>query len=764
MARKGIGMKHGCALFGIAVLVAGCGSGGDSPPANTPPLATITTPASGALFSAGQTLTVAVSGSDTEDGALPASRLVWWAELHHDTHTHPFQPETTGSGGAVTIPSRGETSDKVFYRFYLRATDSQGLSTTVTRDWVPRKARVTLATAPAGLQLTLDGQPLAAPSGFIGVVGMERDLGAADQTLGGRRYRFASWSDGGAGTHVLITPAADLTLTATFTDIGPVNNQPPTVSLSAPNTAQTGAAVMLGATAADADGTVAQVEFFDGSTLLGAGTGSGYALAWTPTTAGAHTLTARATDDGGATATSATQVVTVTTPSADIQPPTASISTPANYAANLTGTLSLAADASDNVGVTQVEFQIDGVAIGAADTTAPYSATLDTNAYASGQHVLRARARDAAGNLSPWATATVQFGGTRTQPAGITRNESWITGLSSATALAQATDGRVFVAQQGGSLRVVKNGALLTTPFLSLTVDPAGERGLLGVAFHPSFASNGFVYVYYTTAENGTHNRISRFTASAANPDLAQAGSELKLVDLPALSSATNHNGGALHFGIDGKLYVGVGDNANSANSPNLGTPLGKLLRFNDDGSIPTDNPHYATQTGLARAIWARGLRNPFTFAVQAGTGRIHINDVGQDTWEEINLGVPGGDYGWPASEGPDNVTGSRTGPIFTYKHSAGAPAGSGPGGFFIGFAIAGGAFYPASGAFPAPWKDSYFFADYVNRFIGAVDLANGNAAYAFGSVTGSPVDLLAAADGALLVLTRSSIVRFSAP
>ena len=344
--------------------------------------------------------------------------------------------------------------------------------------------------------------------------------------------------------------------------------------------------------------------------------------------------------------------------------------------------MSLAATASDNIGVASVEFQIDGVAIGGARAAPPYTASVDTTAHASGQHVLRARARDAAGNVSAWAEATVQFGGTRTQPQGVTRNENWVTGLASATAIAQAPDGRLFVAQQGGALRVVKAGVLLPASFVSLAVDAAGERGLIGVALHPAFASNGWVYVHHTTASGGTHNRISRFTASTADPDLVQAGSEVVLVDLPALSSATNHNGGALHFGVDGKLYVGVGDNANSANSPRLDTPLGKLLRFNDDGSIPTDNPHFATQTGLARAIWARGLRNPYTFAVQPGSGRIHINDVGQNTWEEINLGVAGADYGWPASEGPDSITAGRSAPLFTYKHSAAAPPGSGPGGW----------------------------------------------------------------------------------
>ncbi|MCY7316346.1 MAG: PQQ-dependent sugar dehydrogenase [Rubrivivax sp.] len=757
--------------FGLVVVVVlvlpACGGGGgngvssDAPAANQAPKPSIDTPAANALFSGGQTLTLSVSAIDAEDGALSPARLTWWAELHHDAHTHPFQPETTGASGSVTIPPRGETSDNIFYRLHLRATDSGGAVTTVTRDVLPRKARITLASQPAGLKLTLDGQPVAAPNAFTGVVGMERDIGAADQDSNGRRYRFNRWSDGGAATHVLITPAADTTLTATFDDIAPVVNQAPSVSLTAPATANTGVAVALSASATDSDGRVLRVEFFDGATSIGQATTAPYTLNWTPATAGARSLTARATDDTGASTTSAAVAVAVTTPTADAQPPTVALSAPANFAAGLTGTLAVNASASDNVGVAQVEFQIDGVAIGAADTTAPFGVTLDTTAHASGQHVLRARARDAAGNVSAWATATVQLGGARTQPAGITRTESG--GLNSATAIAQAPDGRLFVTEQGGTLRVIKNGlAPLVTPFVTLAVDPQGERGLLGVALDPGFASNGYVYVYHTTTDNGTHNRISRFTASAANGDVAQAGSEVKLVDLPALSAATNHNGGALHFGVDGKLYVGVGENANTALAQNPNSPFGKMLRFNADGTIPSDNPFLA-RSGLARAIWASGLRNPFTFAVQPGTGRIHINDVGQGTWEEVNLGAPGANYGWPDSEGPTNNSG-ETAPLFAYKHSSALPPGSGPGGFFTGFAIAGGTFYSSNGALPAPWRGNYFFADYVSKFIGVIDLANGNAAYAFGSVTGSPVDLLAAADGSLLVLTRSGIVRFSAP
>jgi len=309
---------------------------------------------------------------------------------------------------------------------------------------------------------------------------------------------------------------------------------------------------------------------------------------------------------------------------------------------------------------------------------------------------------------------------------------------------------------------VVKNGALLATPFATVAVDSTSERGLIGIALHPDFAANGFVYVYATRIAAGvSNNRITRFTAAG---DVAAGGSELTLVNLPALSSATNHNGGAMHFGSDRKLYVAVGDNGNGAKAQNLADPFGKLLRFNDDGTIPVDNPFFATQSGLARAVWAYGLRNPYTFAVQPGTGRIHINDVGQSTWEEINLGVAGANYGWPQSEGPDNVGAGIAAPIFAYNHSNTVPAGAGPGGFFTGFAITGGAFYPGSGAFPTGYRDQYYFADFVGQYVGRIDLANGNAAYAFASLSGAPVDLLVGGDGALYVLTRSAVTRISAP
>lgn len=236
-------------------------------------------------------------------------------------------------------------------------------------------------------------------------------------------------------------------------------------------------------------------------------------------------------------------------------------------------------------------------------------------------------------------------------------------GLGSPTAMAPAPDGRVFITTQGGDLRVVKNGALLSTPFLHVNVDSSGERGLLGVAFDPNFSTNHSLYVYYTVPGTGVHNRVSRFTADSASPDVAAAGSEKDVLDLDPLSTATNHNGGAMHFGSDGKLYVAVGENANAANSQTLGNLLGKVLRLdvaqitasdpaNSPRLIPTDNPFVSQATGINQVIYALGFRNPFTFAVQPGTGTIFINDVGQSTWEEIDKLTAGGNYGWNKSEG----------------------------------------------------------------------------------------------------------------
>ena len=257
------------------------------------------------------------------------------------------------------------------------------------------------------------------------------------------------------------------------------------------------------------------------------------------------------------------------------------------------------------------------------------------------------------------------------------------------------------------------------------------------------FPPTNYVYVYYTATSPAIHNRISRFTA---NGDVAVAGSELVLLELDNLSSATNHNGGALAFGSDGKLYAAVGENANGANAQLFTNLHGKMLRLNTDGTFPADNPFLGTTSGKNRAIYALGLRNPFTFAFHPSTARMFINDVGQNTWEEINDGLPGANYGWPDTEGattdPRFVT-----PIYAYSSSSGTPC-----------AITGGAFYASpTQQFPAEYQNDYFFADYCAGWIRRLDPSSGGNPDTFASGIASPVDLKVGSDGSLYYLARGS-------
>lgn len=329
-----------------------------------------------------------------------------------------------------------------------------------------------------------------------------------------------------------------------------------------------------------------------------------------------------------------------------------------------------------------------------------------------------------------------------TVPTGFT-DSLVAAGLTDPTAMALAPDGRIFVCEQRGTLRVIKNGALLATPFLTVTVDSAGERGLLGIAFDPNFVSNQLIYVYYTVP-NPAHNRVSRFTA---NGDVALAGSETILMELPNLSTATNHNAGAIHFGPDGDLYIATGDNANGNNAQSFSTTLGKMLRITSTGVIPTDNPFFNQTTGNNRAIWALGLRNPFTFAFQPGTGRMFINNVGLSTWEEINDGMAGANYGWPICEGFCNPPDPRfTDPIFEYENTG------------TQCAIAGGSFYnPDVVQFPSGFVGTYFFSDYCGGWIRRLDLTNGVTPLDFATGISNPVDLKVSPDGFLYYLARGA-------
>ncbi|HYI11478.1 MAG TPA: PQQ-dependent sugar dehydrogenase [Thermoanaerobaculia bacterium] len=339
--------------------------------------------------------------------------------------------------------------------------------------------------------------------------------------------------------------------------------------------------------------------------------------------------------------------------------------------------------------------------------------------------------------LSAFALVVAFSAGAATLPAGFSETPV-ATGLSEPTAMSMAPDGRIFVCEQDGALRVIKDGELLATPFVNITVNSTGERGLLGVAFDPDFLTNRWVYVYYTSPTPAIHNRISRFTAAG---DVAAAGSELVLLDLNNLS-ATNHNGGAIHFGRDGKLYAAVGENAVTSNAQTLNNLLGKMLRINRDGTIPGDNPFYNTAGGANRAIWALGLRNPFTFGVHPNSGRIFINDVGGTQWEEINDGIAGANYGWPNSEGP-NTPEPYVAPIHSYPNANSVEC-----------AIAGGTFYaPEVRQFPASFADTYFFSDLCGGWIRNLDGANQSAGFATG--LSNPVDQFAGHDGSLYYLMR---------
>lgn len=362
-----------------------------------------------------------------------------------------------------------------------------------------------------------------------------------------------------------------------------------------------------------------------------------------------------------------------------------------------------------------------------------------------------------------------------TLPTGFT--EFAITGtntISSATAMEFSPDGKLFVLEQGGTIEVYQgsgatNWTRLQSNFLAnvpVNVDSFFERGMLGIAFDPNYASNRFVYLYYTQSTAPVHNRVVRVTANA-NGDLALAGSLAPVAELDNLS-AGNHNGGAMHFGPDGMLYVAVGENAVGANAQTLANRLGKMLRYDVSDPaltnvIPADNPTtiagLGATTGANRAIWAAGLRNPYTFTFRPGTSTMFINDVGQNTWEEINVGAAGANYGWNTTEG-NFVQASFpnfTPPVVYYHHSNGSlsrPALAG----FTGAAITGGAFYlPATTyTFPSQYIGDYFFADYVSDWIKVFDpVANTAANFASGAL--GAVDLRVGSDGALYYLSRDA-------
>ncbi|MBC3788487.1 PQQ-dependent sugar dehydrogenase [Spirosoma utsteinense] len=314
--------------------------------------------------------------------------------------------------------------------------------------------------------------------------------------------------------------------------------------------------------------------------------------------------------------------------------------------------------------------------------------------------------------------------------------------------IAIAPDGRVFLAEKNGKVRIVKNGTLLAAPFLSIpNVDNFNERGLLKVVLDPDFGTNNFLYAYYTFKAAGSsvsNNRVSRFTATG---DVALGGSERVLIDIDPLGTVGYHNGGGLAI-KEGKLFISVGENTVAQNAQSFTTLKGKILRINLDGSIPTDNPFYTTATGVNRAIWALGLRNPFRIALQPGSGKLFINDVGNSSWEEINEGMAGKNYGWPGIEGVRTTQTPPTNyqdPFYAYDHSQGC-------------SITAGAFYnPTTAKFPSAYVGKYFFGDYCNGWIKTIDPST-KAVTNFASGINRPLDVAVNAEGTLYFIARGGI------
>ena len=313
---------------------------------------------------------------------------------------------------------------------------------------------------------------------------------------------------------------------------------------------------------------------------------------------------------------------------------------------------------------------------------------------------------------------------------------NWLLGAT------HAGDDRLFAIQKFGQIYIIdKDGNRNPTPFLDIATKVRSgqndERGLLGVAFDPNYEANGYFYIYYTKSINGAIT-ISRFERSASDPNVADPNSEVELLSFP--HARFNHVGGALAFGPDGYLYIGVGDGGGSGDPDNAGQDLnalhGKILRIdvsNGTASIPADNPFINT-SGAKPEIWAYGLRNPWRINFDRWTGDLWIADVGQNELEEINLQLassPGGkNYGWSCKEGTDIFRASEcipgtllVDPVYEYSHRSGSCGGS----------ISGGVAY--RGMEYGDLFGKYFAADFCTGDIYMVDKAgNGKSIARFGS------------------------------
>jgi glucose/arabinose dehydrogenase len=292
-------------------------------------------------------------------------------------------------------------------------------------------------------------------------------------------------------------------------------------------------------------------------------------------------------------------------------------------------------------------------------------------------------------------------------PPGFHR-ERVLEGLLQPTTLALLPDGAFLVAERAGTIHRFKDGVaapVLTIPASLATI----EYGIMGLCLDPSFATNRWFYVHYTSL--APHDRVARYTLPASGR--VDPASEVVIWENAALGPG--HTGGAISFGPDGKLYIPTGDAFFPPNSQDLTNQNGKVLRLNPDGTVPSDNPAIP---GADPAIWAYGLRNPFRSVWDAPTGTFWIADVGGDdgtAYEELHQGLAGANYGWPLMQGPECVStgcGGMTAPPYAYKH--GDPDLS-PG--LISASITGGLFYRAT-RYPAQYQGSYFFGDYANGWM----------------------------------------------
>jgi glucose/arabinose dehydrogenase len=313
-------------------------------------------------------------------------------------------------------------------------------------------------------------------------------------------------------------------------------------------------------------------------------------------------------------------------------------------------------------------------------------------------------------------------------PNGLTVTlEPIVDGFRAPLAVVSANDGsgRLFVVEQGGLIRIVRDGQIDPDPFLDVSseISAGGEQGLLGLTFHPDFPDDPRFFVDYTNRDGDT--QVSSFTVDASNPDRAIPASEerLLIVDQPY----ANHNGGDVEFGPDGYLYIALGDGGSGGdphgNGQNLSTKLGKILRIDVDGAtgdgiyeIPKDNP-FASTEGADPAIFLYGLRNPWRLSFDRATGDLWIGDVGQSHWEEIDVaraGTSGQNFGWNVMEGshcfrPENAC-DETGltmPITEYSHADGCTV--------IGGYVYRGSEQPAL-------TSGYLFSDYCSGQIWAID------------------------------------------